>query len=606
LVAQVSIRAALKRLPILEKEIHALRKKEVRAIDDDRRLADACRTLLRLYRDVVCGQSSSPAKPAVSPPNRLLELAREAFRYLGGQGEPSSISLKEYDHVTFGPYLGVSDEGSAAQVVRDAALQAPKAILIKVINPMAVGVSLDAERLGAVGEVAVGPNEYTEIYLQSIGRILTSTNVGTRLNLRYYLNYPVVIVPEGSRRESIDKAKNDLRQKFRSFLKTPDGNPRPMTVYVKFDPKARRSIPEKIAILEDLAAYVSKGGIADPKYHRLGLQQPIRFGIRARNSALLAIDMAAAAGLGHVAIEGIVRRAVEANISYPGLLNYLAPGLVGPVLRRASQKGVKVHPKNVVDTETVARNVWSTLNTARHMGLALGKYGTFPLTLEECDAVIGKVQSWFSDWSAAPVFFLDKGALSRKRVFVGRDVISGLKEWLDIVGRHGVRVILIDTMDKSKGYRLLGTKGEPKGLLSSAQVHKIDQMAIKKGIKTIWAGGITIPQVFEFGKLGVFGIYVTTAVSAAQPVGKAYWRDPMLAAEKEPTFDGIYRAKLLLEAGFLSSRCECQRHREDLKKLSGLLVGNIMNKRPEAEVKDAENRLSQRTTIAWKSYWRAK
>ncbi|MCX6562763.1 MAG: hypothetical protein NTU60_04045 [Candidatus Aminicenantes bacterium] len=593
----------LRSWPTLEKEIRALREKRKKTIGEDRRLADAYRTVLRIFRDFVGDRLSQPVEAGVVPPETLIELAREAFLFLGGQGEPGSLSLKDYDHVTYGPYLGISDEGSAAQVILKAALQTPKACLLKKIEPITVGVSLDAERLGAVGEVAVGPTEYAEIYVGSVGRILTSTNVGTRLNLRYYLNYPVVMVPAGPRLASLEKAKSGLKEKFRPFLKTPDGSPRPLAVYVKFDPIARRSVGEKIAILKDLAAYASKGGIADPKRHRLGLQQPIRFGIRARDAALLAIDMASAAGLRHVALEGIVRRDVEANVSCPGLLNYLAPGLLGPVLRRAAQKGVQVHPKNVVDTDTVARNVWSSLNTARQMGLALGKYGTFPLTLEECNAVIQKVQAWFSDWSAAPVFFLDQGALSRTRVFVGRDVMAGLKEWLDIIGRHGVRVILIDTMDKSKGYRLLRTKDEPKGLLSRAQVQKIDQMASKKGIKTLWAGGITIPQVFEFGKLGVFGIYVTTAVSAARPVGRAYWRDPLLAAEKEPTFEGIYRAKLLLEAGFLSSRNECRRCQDSLEYLSAALVSNIMNKKSEVDIKDAESRLSEKTTAAWKSYW---
>ena len=596
----------MKQISRLEQDIRKLRRKTVRTKEADRKLADAYRNILRIYLDVVAGQSSSITNIVDASQKKLIDLAREAFLYLGGQGEPSSVSLKDYDHETYGPYLGVSDEGSAAHVIREAALNTPKARLLKKIVPITVGLSLDAERLGAVGEVPVGPKEYAEIYIQSVGRILTSTNVGTRLNLRYYLNNPVVIVPEGPYQESINKAKDDLKERFRPFLKTPDGNPRRIIVYVKFEPKARRTISEKTAILKDLAAYVAESGISDPKSHQLGLQQPIRYGIRGRNAALLALDMAATAGLRHVSIEGIARREAESSVSYPGFLNYLAPGLVGPILRCAAKNDINVHPKNEVDTNTIARNVWSSLNSARHMGLALGKYGTFPLTLEECDAVIGKVQTWFSEWSAAPVFFVDQGALSRKRIFVGRDVMAGLKEWLNIVSRHGVRVVLIDTMDKSKGYRLLRTKDEPKGLLGPLQVHKINQMATQRGIKTLWAGGISIPQVFEFGKLGVFGIYVTTAVSAALPVSKAYWRDPMLTAEKEPTFAGVYRAKLLLEAGFLSSRTDCRPYKEKLEMLAGLLINNIMSKKPELEIKNAENRLSELTTAAWTIYWKRK
>lgn len=602
--ARVPIPKGKRSWPALEKEIRALREKGKRSTAEDRRLADACRMVLRDYRDLVVEGLSRPAGGEVAPPKTCVELAREAFLYLGGQGEPGSYSLKDYDHITYGPYLGISDEGSAAQIILKAARQTPKALLLNYIEPLTVGVSLDAERLGAVGEVAVGPREYAGIWLESVGRILTSTNVGTRLNLRHYLNYPVIMVPVGTRRASSEKAMRGLKEIFRPFLKTPNGKPRPLTVYVKFDPISQRSVRDKIAILKDLSAYVSKGDIANPKWHRLGLRQPIRFGVRARDAALLAIDMASAAGLHHVAIEGIVRRAAEKHVSCPGLLNYLAPGLLGPVLRRAKQNGVRIHPVNIVDTDTVARNVWSSLNTARQMGLALGKYGTYPLTLDECDAVISTIQSWFSDWSAAPVFFLDQGALGRTKVFVGRDVMAGLKGWLDIIGRHGVRVILIDTMDKSKGYRLLRTKDAPQGLLSSAQVQNIDRLAAQKGIKTLWAGGITIPQVFEFGRLGVFGIYVTTAVSAALPVGRVYWRDPLLAAEKEPTFEGVYRAKLLLEAGFLSSRVECSRYQAGLKSLAAVLIDRIMKKISEAEISDAERQLSDKTKAAWKSYWK--
>lgn len=251
MTARVSQGFAVGQIAGLEKRIRKLRQQQVRTQDADRRLADASRTVLRTYQDIVRGRQPMINRLSNAQRQKLIDLAKEAFVYLGGQGEPSSVSLKEYDHRAFGPYLGVSDEGSAAQMIRDAAMQTPKTRLLKKVDPISVGVSLDAERLGAVGEVAVGPKEYAEIYLQSVGRILTSTNVGTRLNIRYYLNYPVVIVSEGSFQKSIDKAKNDLKEKFRPFLKTPDGIPRPITVYVKFEPKVRRSVPGKIAILKD-------------------------------------------------------------------------------------------------------------------------------------------------------------------------------------------------------------------------------------------------------------------------------------------------------------------------------------------------------------------
>jgi hypothetical protein len=80
-----------------------------------------------------------------------------------------------------------------------------------------------------------------------------------------------------------------------------------------------------------------------------------------------------------------------------------------------------------------------------------------------------------------------------------------------------------------------------------------DRLARSLGIKVLWAGGITQPQVFGLGRLGVFGIYVTSAASSPAPVPPDYKTDPWLAAVKEPTFEGVFRTKLLLEAGFLSA-----------------------------------------------------
>ena len=54
-------------------------------------------------------------------------------------------------------------------------------------TPLTLGVAHDAERLGAVGEVAVGPDEYAAIRLACRGRLLTTTNVGTRVNVRHFL-----------------------------------------------------------------------------------------------------------------------------------------------------------------------------------------------------------------------------------------------------------------------------------------------------------------------------------------------------------------------------------------------------------------------------------
>ncbi len=163
MAARDSIKRVLGRRPSLEKEIRALQGKRIRTIDEDRRLADAYRTVLRIFRDLAGERRSRAGEAEAFPPKPLNDLAREAFLYLGGQADPGSISLKEYDHITYGPYLGISDEGGAAEVILKAALQTPKVRLLKKIEPIKVGLSLDAERLGAVGEVAVGPQEYADV-----------------------------------------------------------------------------------------------------------------------------------------------------------------------------------------------------------------------------------------------------------------------------------------------------------------------------------------------------------------------------------------------------------------------------------------------------------
>jgi hypothetical protein len=45
----------------------------------------------------------------------------------------------------------------------------------------------------------------------------------------------------------------------------------------------------------------------------------------------------------------------------------------------------------------------------------------------------------------------------------------------------------------------------------SGNLDRLSKLSEKLGIKVLWAAGITLPQAHLFGKLGVFGIYATTA-----------------------------------------------------------------------------------------------
>jgi hypothetical protein len=508
-----------------------------------RHASEAARKTLRDYRAV--------ASAGGKPHRGLRSAALKSLSYLGGDADRQHESLRDYDHRRYGPFLGVSEDGVTAADVCRAARAAPKGVALGAkASPLAIGVSLDAERLGGVGEVVVGLDEYSKIWCECAGRSLITTNIGSRVNVRYYLPAPVVTVSAGP--SALDDAKSELAEKFGPFLNTPDRKPRPLVVFLEFG--SNRPLAEQQSMLQALARYVAEGKIAAKKDHELGLHVRIRADQMGRDDALHAIDLAQAAGIGHVAIDGVVRPKADRAVSLPGLTNYLPPKLVDDVLKAAQQKGVQVRPLNQVDPDTIARSIWSALNTARAMGLHLGKYGLFPLTLEEMDAVVAKIQGWFADWSAAPVYYVDQGLVTRTDVYDEDDRAKGVATWLKAMEVHKVKVVLIDTVDKSKGWKILRTGNDKKGLLSLEEIAELDALGTKSGIKVLWAGSITGPQAYEFGKLGVFGIYVTTAASKKVAVSGTYVNDPGLAEEKQPSFAGVLEVKTLLEAGYLTGR----------------------------------------------------
>ena len=551
------------RLHTLKSTIRRLAARKIRSQKEERELGDSYREAIRLHRDVV---SKCADIDETVDSRQLCELATRGMLHLGGEGDVHKASLKDYDHKRYGPYLGVSDEGSAAGAIRKAAQNSPKSVALKQRDPMILGVALDAERLGGIGEITVGPQEYVNIRLACVGRILNSTNVGTRVNLRLYRRHPVVNVPQGDLTEALREAKQKIRDTFNPFLHPPGGKPRPLTVYIEIEDRRRRSSKTCIWILKSLSRFAQRSDVASPAVHRLGYQTRIGWGKKGRDSAISSIDIASAAGIKDVAISGVVRKQADEILSQPGLLNYLAPGLLGPVLRHANRRKVQVHPANTVDPDTVANHVWSALQTARQMGFELGKYGLFPLTLEESDVVVGKIQAWYQDWAAAPVFFVDQGLVSASRVDTHGDMIRGLTTWLKMVAKHKVPVVLIDTFEKARSQPLLRLPGETKGLLTARQLQGIDRLAERLKIKTLWAGGITLPQVYELGRLGIFGIYVTSSAASPAPVSPDYEKDPWLAAVKEPTYEGVYRTKLLLEAGYLKERVANRKLSGDLGK----------------------------------------
>jgi len=563
---------------------------------------DALRDALRLYADAVRPQirSGGDALDAAAL-TTLKALAARALNELGGEAEWPARSLRDYDHVRFGPYLGVSGEGSASVAIRDAALSSPKVVALGLSDPLEVGVAHDAERLGSVGELPVGPDEYRDIRLECVGRILTSTNVGSRLNVRFYGKVSIIWVNRGPADRMLSSARQSATDRFAPFLAGPDGRPRPVTAFVRFRGEVPRE--DRRAVLIRLAEDVRSGLIGSPGHHRLGLLAGVHRGIGGVQEAIDAMDLAREAGVGTVAIEGTVREAAEQLVSMPGLLNYFSPNHVRRLNAEAASRGIVVGPANVVDTDSVARQVWTALVTARNMGLELGKYGLFPLSFEESERVIQLVQSWFPTWTAAPVFYVDQPTARGTEIFERAGITTVLPEWLAMVARHGVPVVLVDTAEKSRGLRMLKSgPRDGKGILTSTMIRELDQAASRMGIRALWAGGITAPQAYEFGRMGVFGVYVTTAVASAIPVGPEHETDPALAAERLPTREGVARVKLLLEAGFLSSKLQALQVPPLAAALDPAAQTLLRALATNHDVAIAERHLWDLTAAGWRAY----
>ncbi|HYT67630.1 MAG TPA: hypothetical protein VEL51_14470 [Vicinamibacterales bacterium] len=569
---------------------------------EDRALARSCLDTLSAYRAAVAKGKVSAA---------LKTDARRAFIHLGGDPARPTYSLKDYDHHRYGPFLGVSDEGSAAGAIREAGMESPKARALPrgaLKTPLAIGLALDAERLGGVGEVAVGQEEYANIWLECADRVLVTTNVGTRVNVRVYRREPRVLLKSGES-APIEAAKNEIAAAFKPFVETPDKQPRPLTVLVDIPRYVDMAVDAKRAALAELGRFVSSGAAAGlrcaPAGQVLGLTAWVRSGPAGQQEASDAIDLASSAGLQLLVLDGVKRKDADAAISLAGLLDYFAPGLVGPLLREAKEKGVVIRAANLPDTDTIARSIWVGLTTARNMGANLGKYGCFPLTLAEIDHVVEQVQSWLPEWSAAPVFFVDQGLMRAGFVDVEHDLPRGIKVWLDTVASHGVRVVLIDTVDKATGRRLLKKDASDKGgYLTAGQIEGIEQHARKVGIKALWAGGFHLRDAYALGRLGVFGIYVTSAAATTIPVAGSYVRDPALAGVKEPSKEAVLRTKILLEAGFLSSHLNGDVS-EALDRAAAALLTELDASKPNPKAIGAASAALARLCVdGWRLHWK--
>ena len=119
----------------------------------DAKTAEAARELLRRYRD---RRRWRPAECC------LAERRQAALTDIDVTPSGGASRRRDYDCRRYGPFLGVSDDGDAADDICRAAWASPKATALTWASPITIGVAVDAERLGGVGEVVVGPAEYAD------------------------------------------------------------------------------------------------------------------------------------------------------------------------------------------------------------------------------------------------------------------------------------------------------------------------------------------------------------------------------------------------------------------------------------------------------------
>lgn len=463
--------------------------------------------------------------------------------------------LEAYDTRRFGPLLGVSDEGSAAETIADAAYASAKA---RALGPgadaMCVGMIIDGERMTSAGEVPIGPDEYRQILPAAAGRTFCTTNVGVRVNARPDQPLPEFRVADAAADQG--KWLDGIFKCFKPFVETPDRRPRPLTIRLLV------KAPDCMGALRDLVPAIESGrgdGRLGPREtHRLScllvFDEPI--GSQPQIERIReAIALAASLKVPEVAIDGDVRELARRRLSMQGLLNVLDPALAGSLLGEADRAGVRLAYRYDLDEESAARTVWTGLNCARQQGLSAAKYGLVPLTIEQQMEVVELNQRWLAGWTPIPAFYVDTPLVTECDVFQSDRCPEAAEMWLSLVGARGARVILVDAPDRVEPRKLLKADGGPadRGVLFLDQVRALSRHAERLGLRVLWSGGIAAKQAFELARLQVGGIFTTSSASRPVAVHGPLTDDPQLAAAVEPTETGIRRIHALIQAGFLCS-----------------------------------------------------
>jgi hypothetical protein len=510
-------------------------------------------------------------------------------------------ALEKYNHRRFGPVLGISDEGSAAQTIAEAGYASAKAWAVANPDADIVGLIFDGERMGSAGEVPIGPDEYAKFIPATEHSIFCSTNVGVRVNTRIHQPLPEYRVADAKANETAWL--DSIFAKFKPFIFTPDGIPRPLTVRLVIEGASCKKAVRKL--VPKLEAGRADGRLGSAGTHRLSLLSLFDHEIGKADVAEIesVVKLASELGVPEVAIDGVLVEGARRRISVQGLLNILDSNTAKALLAHAKAHGVALVYHYEVDPETAARTVWTGLNSAFRSGLTAGKYGLLPLQLREQEYVVRNVQKWMKDWTPVPAFYVDTPLVTDDDVYGSDRVVEGAKIWMSMVAANGASVVLIDAPDRISPRKLLKRDpSDPKdpGVLTLADIAVLVDHANKLGLKALWSGGISAPQAFELGKLQVFGFFTTGSTARIVAVEDTLAGDKQLAAETEPTALGVRRIHGLAQAGYLISVLGDRELRDEIEACATMLLKGDVDGEVTAAALEPLNSAMIR---GWKAYW---
>jgi len=512
-------------------------------------------------------------------------------------------AIEAYDNERFGPILGVSDEGSAAQTIADAAYASAKAQAHGAPNEMCVGVIIDGERMGSAGEVPIGPPEYAQVVPAASGRTFCTTNVGVRVNTRLHQPLPEFAVTAAA---SDERAWLDaIFEQFKPFIKTPDGTPRPLTIRLLVESlEQSEMLPDLVSKIE---AGREQGTLSSRDLHRLSILRVYENEIETEEQIAeikQLVALAAKLGVPEVAIDGKLVEAARRRINIQGLLNVLRPEAARSLLMHAKEHGVTLSYHYELDPETAARTVWTGLNSAHKEGLTAAKYGLFPLSLDQQKYVVEHIQRWLADWTPIPAFYVDTALVTEDDVFESDRCVAAARLWMEMVSERGAKVILVDAPDRIQPHRLLRTDGGPNdpGVLAMDDVGALQRHADGLGLKVLWSGGVKPDQAFELGKLGVSGIFTTGSASVKVPVHGSLVTDRRLPFQPEPTAAGVRKIHALLQGGYL---CRVMSNQSITSEIEARVASLLQTGTSGEDTETALDALNATLIRGWKEYWSA-